>query len=49
MAGLTQYLQMLRKIHVSALRTSVSFYVACAVVLLGLTVLFGIVARAGPF
>ena len=48
-AGLIQYVQMLRKIHVSALRTSVAFYVACAVVVLGLTVLVGIVARVGPF
>ena len=48
-AGLIQYVQMLRKIQVSALRTSVSFYVACAVVVLGLTVLVGIVAKVGPF
>ncbi len=48
-AGLIQYVQMLRQIHISALRTSVSFYVACAVVILGLLVLIGIVAKAGPF
>jgi putative membrane protein len=48
-AGLIQYVQMLRQIHISALRTSVSFYVACAVVALGLAVLIGIVAKAGPF
>jgi putative membrane protein len=48
-AGLIQYVQMLRQLHISALRTSVSFYVACAVVVLGLTVLIGIAVRAGPF
>jgi putative membrane protein len=48
-AGLIQYVQMLRQIHISALRTSVSFYVACAVIILGLTVLIGIVVKAGPF
>ncbi len=47
-AGLIQYTQLLRKIHVSVLRTSVTFYVACAVVVLGLVVLIGIVSRAGP-
>ena len=48
-AGLVQYVQMLRQIHLSALRTSVTFYVACAVIVLGLTVLIGIVAKVGPF
>ena len=48
-AGLIQYVQMLRQIHISALRTSVSFYVSCAVVILGLTILLGIVAGVGPF
>ena len=48
-AGLIQYVQMLRQIQISALRTSVSFYVAFAVIVLGLTVLIGIVAKAGPF
>ena len=48
-AGLIQYLQLLRQIHISALRTSVSFYVACAVVVLGLMVLIGIVSKVGPF
>jgi putative membrane protein len=48
-AGLLQYVQALRQIHISAWRTSVSFYVAWAVVVLGLTVLIGIVARVGPF
>ena len=49
MAGVIQYVQMLRQIHISALRTSVSFYVACVVVVLGLTILLGIVANVGPF
>ena len=49
LAGMIQYVQLLRQIHLSALRTSVSFYVACAVVVLGLTVLIGILARTGPF
>jgi putative membrane protein len=48
-AGLVQHVQMLRQIRVSVLRTSVSFYVACAVVILGLTILAGIVANVGPF
>jgi putative membrane protein len=48
-AGLIQYVQMLRQIHLSVLRTSVTFYVACAVIVLGLAVLLGIVAKAGPF
>jgi inner membrane protein YidH len=48
-AGMVQYVELLRKIRVSVLRTSVTFYVACAVVLLGLTVLIGILARTGPF
>ncbi len=48
-AGLVQHVQMLRQIHVSVLRTSVSFYVACAIVVLGLTMLLGIVANMGPF
>jgi putative membrane protein len=48
-AGIAQYVQMLRQIHISVLRTSVSFYVACAVVVLGLTILVGIVANIGPF
>jgi len=48
-AGLVQHVQMLRQIHISVLRTSVSFYVACAVVILGLTIFLGIVANIGPF
>ena len=48
-AGLVQHVQVLRQIHISALRTSVTFYVACAVVILGLTILLGIVAGVGPF
>jgi putative membrane protein len=48
-AGLVQHVQMLRQIHISVLRTSVSFYVAVAVVILGLTILLGIVANVGPF
>jgi putative membrane protein len=48
-AGLIQHVQMLRQIHISVLRTSVSFYVACAVVILGLLILLGIIANAGPF
>ena len=48
-AGMIQHVQLLRRIRVSALRTSATFYVACAVVALGLTVLIGIVAKAGPF
>jgi putative membrane protein len=48
-AGLTQYVQVLRRIHISVLRTSVTFYVACAVVVLGLTIFLGIVAGLGPF
>jgi putative membrane protein len=48
-AGLVQYVQMLRQIHVRVLRTSVAFYVACAVVVLGFTILLGIVANVGPF
>lgn len=49
LAGLIQHVQMLRQIHVSALRTSISFYVACAIVVLGLIMLLGIVANVGPF
>ena len=48
-AGLIQHAQMLRQIHISVLRTSVTFYVACAVVILGVTILLGIVANIGPF
>jgi putative membrane protein len=49
MAALIQHVQMLRQIHVPVLRTSVTFYVACAVVILGLAILLGIVANVGPF
>jgi putative membrane protein len=48
-AGLIQHVQMLRHIHVAVLRTSVTFYVACAVVILGVTILLGIAADIGPF
>ena len=48
-AGIVQYVQMLWQIHISALRTSVSFYVACVVVILGLTIFLGIIANIGPF
>jgi putative membrane protein len=48
-AGLIQYVQMLRKIHISVLRTSVTFYVACVVVILGLLILLGIAVGLGPF
>jgi putative membrane protein len=48
-AGLIQYVQLLRQIHIPVLRTSVTFYVACVVVVLGLTILLGIAANVGPF
>ena len=48
-AGLLQHVQLLRQIHIPVLRNSVTFYVACAVVVLGLTILLGIVANVGPF
>jgi putative membrane protein len=48
-AGIVQYTQTLRRVGLSALRVSVTFYVACAVVVMGLTVLIGIVSRIGPF
>ena len=48
-AGLIQYVQMLRQIHIAVLRTSVTFYVACLVVILGFTILLGIAANVGPF
>jgi putative membrane protein len=48
-AGLIQHVLILRQIHIPVLRTSVTFYVACAVVVLGLTILLGIAANVGPF
>jgi putative membrane protein len=48
-AGLIQYVQTLRQIHIPVLRTSVTFYVSIAVVILGLTILLGITANVGPF
>ena len=48
-AGLIQYVQMLRQIHISVLRTSVTFYVSLVVVVLGFTILLGIAANVGPF
>jgi len=48
LAGIVQHVQLLRKIGVPTLRTSVTFYVACAVVVLGLVVFVGIVSRVGP-
>ena len=48
-AGLIQYVQMLRQIHIPVLRTSVTFYVSIVVAILGLTILLGIVAGVGPF
>ncbi len=47
-AGIIQHMQVLRRVGVSTIRTSVTFYVACAVVVLGLVVFVGIVSRAGP-
>ena len=48
LAGIIQHVQLLRKIGVATLRTSVTFYVACAVVILGLVVFVGMVSRVGP-
>jgi putative membrane protein len=47
-AGIIQYAQLLRRIHISVLRASVSFYMSWVVVVLGLTILLGIVANVGP-
>jgi putative membrane protein len=49
LAGLLQYLQTLRHLPGSPPRLGVAFYVACAVVVLGLVVLVGMIRRAGPF
>ena len=47
-AGILQYIQMLRQIG-AVLRYRVAFYVAWVVVALGLTILFGMATRLGPF
>ena len=47
-AGVLQYIQMLRQVG-AVLRHRVALYVACVVVALGLTVLFGMATRLGPF
>ena len=46
--GILQYIQMLRQIG-AVLRHRVAFYVAWVVVGLGLTILFGMASRRGPF
>ena len=46
--GLLQYIQMLRQVG-AHLRDRVAFYVAWVVVALGLTILFGMASRLGPF
>jgi putative membrane protein len=48
-AGLAQYMRALHRLHGRAARLGVAFYVACAVVLLGLGVLIGLLSRVGPF
>jgi len=47
-AGVLQYIQMLRQVG-AALRYRIAFYVAWVVVGLGLTILFGMATRLGPF
>ena len=47
-AGILQYIQMLRQVG-APLRDRVAFYVAWVVVALGLTILFGMASRRGPF
>jgi len=47
-AGLLQYVQTLRQLG-GSLRDRVAFYVAWVVVALGLTILFGMASRRGPF
>ena len=47
-AGVLQYIQMLRQVG-AVLRDRVAFYVAWVVIALGLTILFGMAWRRGPF
>ena len=47
-AGIVQYMQMLRQVG-ARVRYRVAFYVAWVVVGLGLTILFGMATRLGPF
>jgi putative membrane protein len=49
LAGTIQYVQTLRHIYDPAPRLGFVFYTACAVLILGLVVLFGMVTRLGPF
>jgi putative membrane protein len=48
LAGIVQYVQTLRQLP-GRPRLGFGFYVACAVVALGLAVLVGLVTRVGPF
>ena|SRR5437764_275958 len=48
-AGLFQYAQTMRQLGMSVARKSVTFYVAAAVVILGLVILVGIGWGIGPF
>jgi putative membrane protein len=48
LAGIVQYVQTLASIPGARPRLGVAFYVACAVVVLGVVVLIGLVSRAGP-
>ncbi|HEY7371155.1 MAG TPA: DUF202 domain-containing protein [Polyangia bacterium] len=49
LAGVVQYLQTLRQLPGSPRRLGAAFYVACAVVAMGVVVLVGLVHRVGPF
>jgi putative membrane protein len=48
-AALFEYVSTLRALGPGWRRPRLTFYVACVVVLLGVTVLAGIIARIGPF
>ena len=49
LAGVVQYVQTLRQVRGPAPRLGTAFYVACAVVVLGLVVFIGLITRVGPF
>lgn len=48
-AGVAQYRQVRRQVGGRAAPLGIAFYVACAVIALGLVILAGIIWRVGPF
>ena len=49
LGGLIEHLQTMRRVSGPRARLGTSFYLACAVLILGLVVLVGLIRREGPF